>query len=163
MATQTVYYDFGTKRNVLGAVLDAAIAGDDPSVPVRDQAWVDELAHQTDPVAAVDHLVAGSVAILARTAPVYDVVCHAAGEPDIGALFTATRAARRRDQQTLVTSLAAAGHLRPGLDVDTAADAVYALVNEEVYLLLVTDCGWDLDRFERWLADALRHQLLDPP
>ena len=163
VATQTVYYDFGTKRNVLRAVLDAAIAGDDPSVPVRDQAWVDELARQTDPVAAVDHLVAGSVAILARTAPVYDVVCHAAGEPEIGALFTATRAARRRDQLALVTSLAAAGHLRPGLDVETAADAVYALVNEEVYLLLVDDCGWDLARFERWLADALRHQLLPPP
>ena len=67
-----------------------------------------------------------------------------------------------RDQQTLVTSLAAAGHLRPGLDVQTAADAMYALVNEEVYLLLVIDCGWDLARFERWLADTLRHQLLDP-
>ena len=49
VATQTVYYDFGTKRNVLRAVLDAAIAGDDPSVPVRDQAWVDEVARQTDP------------------------------------------------------------------------------------------------------------------
>ena len=40
---------------------------------------------------------------------------------------------------------------------------MYALVNEEVYLLLVIDCGWDLTRFERWLADTLRHQLLDPP
>ncbi len=163
VATQTVYYDFGAKRNVLQAVLDAAIAGDDPTVAVRDQAWVDELTGQTDPVAAVEHLVAGAVAILARVAPVYDVLCHAAGEPDVGELFTANRAARRGDQRALVTSLAEAGHLRLGLDVATAADAVYALVNEEVYLLLVGDCGWDVDRFERWLADTLRHQLLAPP
>ena len=163
VATQTVYYDFGAKRNVLHAVLDAAIAGDDPTIPVRAQAWVDELVGQTDPVAAVGRLVAGSVAILARVAPVYDVLCRAAGEPDVGELFTANRAARRGDQRALVTSLAEAGHLRPGLDVESAADAVYALVNEEVYLLLVGDCGWDVDRFERWLADTLRHQLLPPP
>jgi len=163
VATQTVYYDFGSKRNVLRAVLDAAIAGDDATIPVRDQAWVDEVARQTDPVAAVEALVAGAVAILARVAPVYDVLCHAAGEPDISDLFAATRAGRRRDQQALVASLAAAGHLRPGLDVEAAADAVYALVNEEVYLLLVVDCGWDRDRFEHWLTDAVRHQLLTPP
>ena len=161
VSTQTVYYDFGTKRNVLQAVLDAAIAGDDATVAVRDKAWVDELGRQTDPVAAVEQLVAASVAIVARVAPVYDVLCHAAGEPDIAALFRANRAARRRDQRALVESLA--GHLRPGLDVDTAADAVYALVNEEVYLLLVDDCGWDLARFQAWLAAAVRHQLLPPP
>jgi AcrR family transcriptional regulator len=163
VATQTIYYDFGTKRNVLRAVLDAAIAGDDATIPVRDQAWVDEVSRQSDPVAAVETLVSGAVAILARVAPVYDVLCHAAGEPDIGDLFTATRAGRRRDQRALVASLAAAGHLRPGLDPKTAADAVYALVNEEVYLLLVADCGWDRERFERWLTDAVRHQLLAPP
>jgi AcrR family transcriptional regulator len=162
VATQTVYYDFGTKRHVLQAVLDAAIAGDSDSIPVLDQTWVGELARATDPAVAVDLLVTASVAIFSRVAPVYDVLCHAAGEPDIGALFTANRAARRRDQQALVASLAAAGHLRTGLDVEAAADAVYALLNEELYLLLVGDCGWDHDRFRRWLADALRHQLLAP-
>jgi hypothetical protein len=81
---------------------------------------------------------------------------------DVAAMFTANRAARRRDQRALVGSLAAAGHLRPGLGVDAAADAVYALVNEELYLLFVGDCGWDLARFQHWLSDALRHQLLAP-
>ena len=124
--------------------------------PVRDQAWVDELARQTDPVGG-RRAPRGRVpsAILARAAPVYDVVCHAAGEPEIGALFTANRAGRRaRPAGARHVAAPRPATCAPGLDVETAADAVYALVNEEVYLLLVDDCGWDLDRFERWLADA---------
>ena len=65
---------------------------------------------------------------------------------------TRNRRDRRADQRRLVEMLAEAGHLRAGLDVDTAADVFYAVVNEEVFQLLVVDCGWDVDRFGSWLT-----------
>jgi hypothetical protein len=37
--------------------------------------------------------------------------------------------------------LAQAGHLRTGLDVDEASDILYGLVNAEVFLLSIADCG----------------------
>ena len=43
VAAQTVYYVFGTKRNLLAAVLDASIAGDVEPVAVLERPWFDEL------------------------------------------------------------------------------------------------------------------------
>jgi AcrR family transcriptional regulator len=160
VAVPTVYYVFGTKPHLLAAVLDASIAGTPDTPAVVDQPWVEALAVAEDAGEAVATLVARSVGIIARAAAVYEVVRRASADPEVGALLDGNRQARREDQRHLVEVLAAAGHLRPGLDVDAAADAVYALVNEEVYGLLVDDCGWDVARFEAWLADHVRHQLV---
>ena len=160
VAVQTVYYVFGTKRNVLAAVLDVTIAGDADPVPVLRQPWIERFAAAPDAAAAVDLLVEGTVGILERTSPVYDVVRRAAADPEVAALLDANRRDRRTDQRRLVELLAEAGHLRAGVDVDTAADVFYALVNEEVFQLLVVDCGWELDRFGTWLGRMLSEQLV---
>ena len=127
-----------------------------------EQSWVDALGAASVPEAAVRLLAAHATAILARASPIYEVVRRAAGEPEVAALLAASRRARRSDQRRMAELLAQAGHLRPGLDVDEAADVLYALVNEEVFLLLSTDCGWDHRRFEEWLNSLLRHELVDP-
>jgi AcrR family transcriptional regulator len=159
VAVQTVYYVFGTKRALLAAVLDASIAGDAEPVAVAERPWFDALATEPDAATAIEHLVAASITILARAAPVYEVVRRAAADADVGALLDHNRAGRRADQRRLTELLAAGGHLRPELDVDTAADIVYALVNEEVFQLLTVDCAWPLDRFRTWATDLMRHQL----
>lgn len=160
VAEQTVYYVFGTKRNVLAAVLDVRIAGDVEPVPVLERAWFESFTAAPDAVTAVDLLVRGGVGIVARTASIYEVVRRAAADPEVGELLTANRRARRVDQRRLVEMLADAGHLRPGLDVATASDVFYAVMNEEVFELLVTDCGWDVERFRRWATSLMIQQLL---
>jgi len=159
VAVQTVYYVFGTKRALLDAVLDASIAGDAEPVAVLERPWFETLGSELDAATAVEHLVDAAVAILARVAPVYEVVRRAAADPDVGALLDRNRTGRRADQRRLVERLAAGGHLRSGLDVDTAADVVYALLNEEVFQMLTVDCGWPLDRFRQWATDLVGHQL----
>ncbi len=52
--------------------------------------------------------------------------------------------------------------LRPGLDVDRAADILRALCLAEVYRELVEDSGWSPDEYESWLSGALKGQLLSP-
>ena len=161
VAVQTVYYVFGTKPNLLSAVLDAAIVGDAEPVPVVARTWVDDLAKADDAAAAVTHLLESAMAIVARTAPIYGVLRQAAADPEVGALLARTRRARRVDQRRLVEILDTAGHLANNIDVDIAADVVYGLVNEEVFELLVVDCGWDLDRFQRWATTAVQRELID--
>ncbi|MGD9702013.1 MAG: TetR/AcrR family transcriptional regulator [Acidimicrobiia bacterium] len=160
VAVQTVYYVFGNKPTVLAAVLDATIAGDVEGVPVLERPWVETLGEEQDAAAAVAHLVEASVAIVARTAPIYEVVRRAAADPEVGALLDDNRRRRRADQRRLIEILWLAGHLRPDLDVDTAADVCYALLNEEVFQLLTTDCGWDVDRFQQWATSLMQQQLV---
>lgn len=160
VAEQTVYYVFGTKRNLLAAVLDVRIAGDVEPVPVLERSWFETFAAAPDAGSAVELLVHGGVGVVARTASIYEVVRRAAADPEVGELLAANRRARRVDQRRLVEMLADAGHLRPGPDVDVAADVFYAVMNEEVFQLLVTDCGWDVDRFRRWATALMVEQLL---
>ena len=162
VAPQTVYYVFGTKRNLLAAVLDASIAGDVEPVAVLERPRFDELGTAGDPASAVERLVEASVAILARASPIYEVIRQAAADPDVGVLLQENRHRRRDDQRRLIEVLGRSGHLRPGLDVDTAADVFYGLLNEEVFLLLTGDCGWEVDRFRRWATSLMRHQLVAP-
>ena len=162
VAVQTVYYVFGTKRNLLAAVLDASIAGDAEPVAVVDRPWFDSLEDAPDAVAAVTLLVESMVAIVARVAPVYEVVRRAAADPEVGALLDDNRRRRGDDQRRLVEILARAGHLRAGLDVDAAADVVYGLMNEEVFQLLTVDRGWSVERFREWATALMLDQLVGP-
>jgi AcrR family transcriptional regulator len=161
VAVQTVYYVFGTKLRVLAAVLDARIGGDDPS-PVVERDWVASLGATGGPADAIDALVAAAVDILSRAAPVYEVVRRAASDPEIGELLAANRQSRRADQRVLIQRLHETGAFAEDLDVEAAADSFYALVNEEVFQLLVVDCGWTTDRFRAWLADLVHTMLLPP-
>ena len=77
-----------------------------------------------------------------------------ASDPEVGALLRENRQARRSDQRQLVGRLHDAGTVPLRRSTSrTAADAVYAILNEEVYQLLVVDCGWTLERFRPWLSE----------
>jgi AcrR family transcriptional regulator len=160
VAPQTVYHAFGSKPVLLAAVLDARIVGDDAPVAVAERPWVESVAAARSGAAAVAVLAAGATAILARVAPLWDVVRSASADPEVAALLAANRRARGDDQRRLAELLAARGLLRDGVDVDAAADVLYALVSEDVFLLLTVDRGWPVERFERWLAESLRRQLV---
>lgn len=162
VAPQTVYYVFGTKAKLLADALEHSIVGDLDPVPVVDRPWVDALGDIEDAVQAVGLLVAESVKILVRVAPIHRVIRRAAADTEVGALLEETRRRRRADQARLVEMLADRGHLRPDLDTETAADTYYAIVNEEVFDLLTDDCGWDVERFRHWATALVQQQLLGP-
>ena len=159
VSTQTVYNQFGTKCELLAAVLDRAIAGDAAPVPVIERPWF--IRGDAEPAAnAIARFATAATAILARVAPVYDVIRSASGLPEVRQLLVDNRRRRRADQRHLVGELVATGQLRPDVDAHHAADVVYALVNEDVFLLLTADCGWSRKRFASWLAATLHDQLV---
>ena len=162
VSAQTVYNQFGTKCELLAAVLDRAIAGDAAPVAVIERPWF--VAGEDEPAAdAIARFAAAGTAILARVAPLYDVIRSASSLPEVRRLLDDNRRRRRADQRHVVGALAATGQLRHDLDADHAADVVYGLANEDVYLLLTADCGWSRKRFTTWLAKTLHDQLVTAP
>jgi AcrR family transcriptional regulator len=159
VAVQTVYYVFGTKPSLLAAVVDAVVAGDTEPVPVLQRSWVDAIQAEHDATSAMRTLVAGSVAIITRSTPIYEVVRGAAADPDVSALLDDTRRRRRHDQQQLIHLLAQSGHLPANVDRDVAADVLYAVVNEEVFQLLTGHCGWSTAQFQRWATSIMLQHL----
>ena len=162
VSAQTVYNQFGTKCDLLAAVLDQAIVGDTAAVALMDRPWfvVDD---GEDAAGAIARFAATGTAILARVAPIYDVMRSASALPEVRRLLARNRRRRRADQRKLVRALVATGQLRPDLDANHVADVVYGLVNEDVYLLLTVDCRWSRTRFTTWLAGTLLEQLVVPP
>src|SRR3954469_7622148 len=159
VAVQTVYYVFGTKHKLLAAVLDASIVGDVDPVPVLEREWIASLREEHDADAAIEHLVADTVDILRRTSPIYEVVRRAAADPDVSSLLQETRRRRRADQRALIEILFDSASFRAAVELDTAADVVYGVLNEEVFQLFVGDCAWTIDRFRRWATDFMLQQL----
>lgn len=161
VAVQTVYFVFGTKRALLAEVLDVATAGDEAPVPILERPWVDQARREADPRRAVRLIAHHGCRIVARLAPVYEVVHGAAAaDPDIAALLQRDKQRRLDNQTELVRMLADNGALAPGRDVAWAADVLFALLSHEMHQLLVVDRGWSLDAWEHWLTDALTAQLL---
>jgi AcrR family transcriptional regulator len=58
---------------------------------------------------------------------------------------------RRTDFQLFASELVRRGLARSDLDVDSAADRLSFLLSPEGYQQLVTQSGWDPERYEKWL------------
>jgi hypothetical protein len=92
-----------------------------------------------------------------------DVVSGAAAaDPDIAALRQVGKVQRHAGQRELLRIVVGATGLREGLDLEAAADILYAIGSPETYQLLVTDRGWSPARFEAWYGETLDRLLLSP-
>ena len=115
---------------------------------------------EPDPVRQLD-IYAGAVrAIQARLAPLFLALRDAAStEPEAHDVWRQISERRAANMRRLVANL---GHdaLRPGLDIDAAADVVWATASSELFVLLTEERGWSLDRYQDWLADTWRRLLL---
>jgi AcrR family transcriptional regulator len=157
----TVYRLFSSKLGILKAVLDVSIAGDDEAIAMADRPQVRALVSDPDPKNKLTGFAALLRDLMARTAPVHRILVDAARSDKAAASLLAEIARQRQDGQHRITrSLARSGALRPGLRERDAADIIHALASPEVYGLLVSDRGWNGDRYERWLTSILTDQLL---
>ena len=159
----TVYRLFASKHGILKSLLDVSIVGDHDEVPLAERPQVRSLAEHPDPRDQIAGFVGITVRVNQRVAPLYRILVSAAGtDPDAAALLDELTGQRQRGQRMISRSLARARALRPGLRERDAADLIHALMSPELYGLLVVDRGWKPDRYERWLAETLQHQLLPP-
>jgi AcrR family transcriptional regulator len=160
VALKTVYAVFGTKAEVLRALWNLRMRGDEEPVPIYERPWFRALADEPDPKRRLELLARNARTVRERTAALTEVLRLAApADEQIAGIW------RRMEHdlyeigmtamvETLVKDKALA------VDRKTAKDILWTLIHPEVYLLLVRQRGWTPKAYERWVARVLCEQLL---
>jgi AcrR family transcriptional regulator len=157
----TVYRHFRGKRGLLTAVLDVVAGGDDEPVEYQHRPEVRAALSDPDPAGMLDAFALMHPGVVARSAPIQQVLAEAAAsDPEAAELLALARHQRHTGQSRIARQLAERGALADGLPEADAADIVYALFSPELYRILVVERGWQAERFGNWLSTALRGALL---
>ena len=159
VAVQTLYLAFGGKATILAAALDVAIAGDDEPVPVLERPWIDEVRAEEDGRRAVVLLCREVTRLFGRVAPLHVAIRAATGDADVARLLERDQQSRYATQRQVVAILATKPGFNTELGEERAADIVYGLLSEGVYLLFCGDRGWSPPDWSAWVATTLSSQL----
>jgi AcrR family transcriptional regulator len=160
VAPATVYAVFGTKRAVLSALIDEALASALPD-PQPPDVWPEIVGHP-DQRERARRLVTLLSAALPRVEPLERVVREGArADEEIAGLARDLLRWRRASVVRIVDLLAGEDGLRSGVTREEAADLLFALGGPEVYHLLVGIRGWSPERFDAHLTDLLGRLIPD--
>ena len=162
VAADTVLHIFGSKNGLLKEVLDVAIGGDEDPVPVLDRPGPQAMRRETDQRRQIAMLARGMTEQLERIRPIDDILRTAAVvDPDARALRDDLQLRQRRAAMAEVVSwIAANGELRNSLSVGEASDILWTMTSPEVHQLLRQHCGWEREKYQVWLQDALESALV---
>jgi AcrR family transcriptional regulator len=159
VSVQTVYFQFRTKDQVLQAVHEWTVLGDD-GLPPALQPWY--LAAVREPaVTYLEKVVAGTARLNARIAPTLPIFAALAKEPG-GEIYRNSRRLRRDGMDVIVAALRDKAGLRKGMTAARAADLLDFLMGPESYAALVLHDGWTQRHWITWVSRTLAEQLLDP-
>ena len=153
VALETVYAHFSSKRGVLSAVVDAAVAGDDAPVALAERSEFLAIGQGRRP-ARIRSAARLLTALYGRTAPIDRLLRQAAqAEKDIAELLSSAHELQRRD-------VAAAFELMVGRPPSAVErDGAWAIASPDVYLLLIDECGWTPEQYEAWMAQTMERVL----
>jgi AcrR family transcriptional regulator len=161
VSRKTVFTAVGGKLDLLKVALDWAVAGDDAPVPLSDRASMRALREQTDPVVLLNGIARSLAAIGDRVGPLFGVLEVAAGlDPAARTLLEQSQRRRLDDAHTVVDRLRGLDALTAGLTYDEAVDLAWLATDPVLFDRLARVRGWTSTRFEEWLAEWLRRQLL---
>jgi TetR/AcrR family transcriptional regulator, regulator of autoinduction and epiphytic fitness len=158
VSPESVYVIFGTKRDLLQAVVETASQGSRDAVLTDD--WLDEVRAEPDQRQRLAIMSRATRDTMRRVAPLDEVVRSvAASDPEIAELQRMHDAQRLRDVRVLVDLLADAGPLR--VPKSQAAELMWAISRSTgVYRSLTVDRGWSDKRAFDALNDLLARALL---
>ena len=165
VSVQTLYSNWGNKRNLLRAVMESSVTGDEdlPLVagepPAVFAATVDR-EDAADPARLLAHL-SHQYRLLAERAAVGWQTYRdgAAVDPDIAADWRLLNDLRRQAIHAMLSRLPAAA-LRPGLTPAAAADTAWVIASPDTHDQLVRQAGYSYDQLEDWVRGTLSAALL---
>ncbi len=165
VTVQTLYLAWGSKRALLYAYMEAALAGDDEtSYPQARPDMIAEVLESAldDPYAIVRQISVLYRQIAERAALGWQLYRDAAAsDPEIASDWQALQALRHQTFTTLIRRLPARS-LRPGLTRAAATDTAWAIASPETYDMLVRTRGYTLDQYQKWVTMSLTRLLLRP-
>lgn len=153
VSVETVYAAVGSKSDLLVAVHDVAIVGDDAPVPLDGRPEFTALGSGSRAArcAAAARL---ATQIYRRTARL-DLALHEAATTEARLAQQVRDDDARRRQE-----VARAGQLVAGRPLtDDERDGLWAVLSPEVYLLLTARSGWTPEQYEAWAAQMIKRVL----
>jgi AcrR family transcriptional regulator len=162
VSTQSVYNMAGGKAELLKAVYDAAVAGDDEPVPVAQRPLIQAMIAAPEPREALALYARLGREIAQRTHRLVTVVLAQAATGDAALTEFAAQIETQRAIGTEATArhLASRFELRTGLSEQRAADILWTLTAPDIVERLVIKRNWSWDAYEHWLADTMATTLL---
>jgi len=158
VAVPTVYKAFGTKRAILERLVDGMMAGDPDARELVEQEWFQEQLDAKNPSRQLELIARNARRMYDRAGDLLRVVRDAAAsDPDIRRLWESIAARRLERSRTTARNLA---KKRKVVKLEWTADILYSQTAPEMHVLLVRESGWAPERYERWLAAALKALLL---
>jgi AcrR family transcriptional regulator len=158
VSAESVYVIFGSKRDLLRAVTEAAAAGEREAVVSDD--WLVDVRAEPDQRRRLDLMADATRDVMRRVAPLDEVVrAVATSDPEVAELQRRQEAQQMHDVRRLVALLAEAGPLR--MAVGPAAEVMWALCRSTgLYRSLTVDRAWSDRRAFATLNDVLARTLL---
>jgi AcrR family transcriptional regulator len=153
VAVDTVYASVGKKQSLLRLLVETSISGTASAVPAQQRDYVQAMRVEPDARRKLVLYAQALRRILERLAPLLSVLHDAAASDDeLADLWKKIAQRRAANMRAFVSELAATGQLRADVDLDEAADVIWATNAPEFYLLLTGDRGWSSEKFEAWLS-----------
>lgn len=156
VALPTLYRLFGSKRELLKAVLDTAFGGDDEPIAFGERPDQQQALAEPDPVVLVHSFAHICRMFMERSSEMFHVLSSAAQvDPEIAELQDDIRRQRYTGQSRIVAAVAERKALDPQLSLSDAKDIAYAALSPEVHRILTIERRWSADQYERWLTRVL--------
>lgn len=128
-------------------------------VPAEERDYVQAIRAAPDAETKIAIYASAMRMIAGRLGPVLGIIQQAApAEPELAALWREITERRAANMRRFAADLAAVAALR--VELDEAADIVWATNAPELYQLLVYQRGWTPEHYEHFLADTWRRLLL---
>jgi len=157
VSPQTVYNSVGGKADVVKAVYDVLLAGDENPVPMSSRPEFLAMGEAPDRDTFGRAYAAFGAGIWRRVGPLLGVLlADGAGSDTTLAAFVATIDGERLTGNTHAITLLESRHGLPdGRARGELVDEVWTLTAPEIYDRFVRRRGWSHDAYAAWLADAV--------
>lgn len=161
VASQTVYFVFHTKPELISAVIDAAVLGEEDPRPPQSQPWWTEMMEEPDAAEALRIFIRGAGPLFARASAISEVLRAAAlTDDEVRRTHQYHENLRRDGFGQVLEILAEKGPLRADGPIDQLTDAFMTVYGDSTYHQLVVERGWSHDQIMAWLCDVLPGMLL---
>lgn len=159
VARDTVHAIFGSKAQVLTALIDLRLVPDGAVLNVTQRPDAQAIKDEADQRRQIELFAKFIAGISTELRPVFEVLRTASAvEPEMGKVFEEMDDFRLKNMQTYSTWIAARGPLR--VNTRQAGEIIWALASPDVARMLCDELGWTESQHARWLADTLIRTLL---
>ncbi len=164
VSAESVYKGFGTKAALAKAVFDIELAGDDEPVPVAERPAMQAVRDEPDVRRQIAMFADGLAQRQARSARVQILIRDGRHVDDsLAPIWEKMHDEGLTGMTALGRRLLETGQLRDGIEVGEVRDVLWNYLAIDHYERLVLTQGWSLERYSRWLADAITSALCPLP